>query len=184
MSWRAGIFFCMIFSFNMKKYWNFVINFIGETTQTLRIFSLSCLKKITSFSSPPYCPGISCLKQADGHKIFNFLWLTCARRTGSDFEDKVASSISPQTPSSQNNFCIFQSSVSYLNISYNSKVEYILSRRLSGLVKFRYDPAFSFKGGSFWFDGATLLCGFLFGFFLQILTFCHLYSFYLQRSEL
>ena len=70
-------------------------------------------------------------------------------RTGSDTEDKVASSISPQTPSSQNNFCIFQSSVSYLNISYNSKVEYILSRRLSGLVKFRYDPAFSFKGGSF-----------------------------------
>ena len=106
-------------------------------------------------------------------------------RTGSDTEDKVASSISPQTPSSQNNFCIFQSSVSYLNISNNSKVEYILSRRLSGLVKFRYDPAFSFKGGSFWFDGATLLCGFLFGFFfLQILTFCHLYSFYLQRSEL
>ena len=73
------VFFCMIFSFNIKKYWDFVINFIGETTQTLRIFSLSCLKKITSFSSPPYCPGISCLKQADGHKIFNFLWLTCAQ---------------------------------------------------------------------------------------------------------
>ena len=58
-------FLCMIFSFNIKKYWDFVINFIGETTQTLRIFSISCLKKFTSFSSHPYCPGISWMKQAD-----------------------------------------------------------------------------------------------------------------------